>query len=305
MYTKNWILHKNVLITGTSSGIGFEVAKLLASKYFCNVYGVGRNPEKLENSKNKIEEEIGKYFEKLSLKQKKKHKIGTYNCFQADVSSFESFSELKANLDKVHFVPDIIICNAGIMPAFEKFEAQTIQTVEKVFQTNFFSQVYAYELFREDLKKNKGAFYGVSSSSALCPVVGQALYSSSKGAVKNFLESISVEHKKEFLVGVIMPGYAKTELFREQQNLSKLVQSVSMPSKKMANKIVRAIRRRKRRVVIGFDAHLMNGLYKFFPASFPRIMGSVLSSAHDPMFDNVFDGNSVRRKNKKQQSVTK
>ena len=54
MYSKKWIFGKNIVITGTSSGIGLELAKLLSSKYFCNVYGCGRNLQKLENSKKVI-----------------------------------------------------------------------------------------------------------------------------------------------------------------------------------------------------------------------------------------------------------
>lgn len=296
--TKNWILHKNVLITGTSSGIGFELAKLLSSECFCNVFGCGRNLEKLERSKKIIDEEIEKYHEKLSMKNKQKHEKGTYEFLQTDVSSFEKFSELKQKLDEVGFRVDVVICNAGIMPAFERFETQSVETAKKVFETNFFSQVYAYKLFCEDLKQNHGAFFSISSSSALCPVVGEALYSASKSAIKNFIESIRVEHRKDFLVGIVFPGYVDTDLFREQQNLSRLVKSFSMKSEKMARKIVRRIQKRKRRSVIGFDAKLMNGMYKFFPKTTPGTIANVLASVHDPMFDKVFENNQREKKKK-------
>lgn len=296
--TKKWILHKNVLITGTSSGIGFEIAKLLSTKYFCNVFGCGRNLEKLERSKKLIDDEIEKHHEKMSSKEKMKHAKGTYDFLQTDVSSFEKFSSFKDELDKKGFKTDIVICNAGIMPAFERFETQSVETAKKVFETNFFSQVYAYKLFCEDLKKNHGAFFSISSSSALCPVVGEALYCSSKSAIKNFIESIRVEHKKDFFVGIIFPGYVDTDLFREQQNLSKLVKSISMKPEKMAIKIVRKIQKRKRRSVIGVDAKLMNLMYKFFPKTSPGTIGSVLASVHDPMFDKVFEDNQRERKQK-------
>ncbi len=282
---KNWIFHKNVVITGTSSGIGFEIAKLLASKYGCKVYGCGRNLEKLEKSKREIDAEI----EKQSLK--KNLQKGSYNFLQTDVSSFEKFSDFKKQLDEINFVADIVVCNAGIMPAFEKFETQTVETAKNVIETNFLSQVYAHKLFCSDLKQNKGAFFSISSSSALCPVVGESLYSASKGAIKNFIESIMVEHKKDFFVGIVFPGYVDTDLFRQEQNMSKLVKSISMPAPKMAKKIVKCMRRRKRRSVIGFDAKLMNSLYKFFPRTTPSTISGVLKSVHDPMFDKVFENN--------------
>lgn len=295
MHNKNWIYGKNVAITGTSSGIGLQVAKLLSSRYFCNVYGCGRSLQKLENGKNIIDQEIEKQYEKLSEKKKKQFKKGSYNFFQADVSSFESFSCFKAKLNEKGFQPDIIINNAGIMPAFERFETQTIETAKKVFETNFFSHVYSYKLFVDSLKERKGAFYSISSSSALCPVVGQALYSASKSAIKNFVESISLEHKKEFLIGIIFPGYVSTDLFREEENMSKLVKSFSMPAEKMAKKIVKVIKRRKKRSVLGFDGVLMNGMYKFFPKSSPKTISNVLEMSHDKLFDKVFINNEKNK----------
>lgn len=288
MYSKNWIFGKNIVITGTSSGMGLEMAKLLSSKYFCHVYGCGRNPEKLEISKKVIDTEIEKVYQGLSEKKKSKHEKGSYNFFQTDVSSFESFSLFKQKLDEMNFKADIIINNAGIMPAFERFENQTIETAKKVFDTNFFSQVYSYKLFVSDLKQNHGAFYSVSSASALCPIVGAALYSSSKVAIKNFIESIRVEHKKDFLVGIVFPGFVKTDLFREEDSMSKLVQKFSMPAPKMAKKIVNVIRKRKKRAVFGFDGKLLNSLYKFFPKSAPTTISNVLEASHDPMFDKVY-----------------
>ena len=296
MYSKKWIFGKNVVITGTSSGIGLELAKLLSSKYFCNVYGCGRNLQKLENSKKTIDEEIEKQYKKQSEKNKKFFKKGSYNYFQTEVSSFENFASFKNNLDMVGFKPDIIINNAGIMPAFEKFETESIETARKVFDTNFFSHVYSYKLFVDDLKENHGAFYSISSSSALCPIVGQALYSASKAAIKNFIESIRLEQKNEFLIGIIFPGYVATDLFRNEESISKLVKSFSMPADKMAKKIVNVIRKRRKRAVLGFDGILMNSMYKFFPKSSPKTISNVLEMSHDKMFDKVFENNNEKRK---------
>lgn len=182
---------------------------------------------------------------------------------------------------------------------FEKFETESIEDAKRVFETNFYSHVYSYKLFCEDLKKSKGALFAISSSSALCPIVGQAVYSASKAAIKNFTEAIKVEHKKDFFVGIIYPGYVRTDLFREQKEMSKLVLSFSMKADKMAKKIVRAVIHKKSRSVLGADAVLMKGLYKFFPRSTPKTISDVLEISKDKMFDKVYTNNPSKREKKK------
>lgn len=296
---KNWIFNKNIVITGTSSGIGKEVAKLLASKYFCNVYGSGRNLEKLEKSKQEIDSAIEEEYQKLSKRKQAKHKKGSYQFSQVDVSSFESFSRYKKELDDKGVEVDVVINNAGIILPFEKFETESIGDAKRVFETNFYSHVYSYKLFCEDLKKSKGALFAISSSSALCPIVGQAVYSASKAAIKNFTEAIKVEHKKDFFVGIIYPGYVRTDLFRDQKEMSKLVLSFSMKADKMAKKIVRAVIHRKSRSVLGADAVLMKELYKFFPRSTQKTISDVLEISRDKMFDKVYTNNPSKREKKK------
>lgn len=296
---KNWIYGKNILITGTSSGIGKEVAKLLASKYFCNVYGSGRNLDKLQKSKQEIDDAIENEYQKLSNSKQLKFKKGSYNFSQVDVSSFESFSKYKQELDDKNIVVDVVINNAGIILPFEKFETETIENAKKVFETNFYSHVYSYKLFCEDLKKSKGAMFAISSSSALCPIVGQAIYSASKAAIKNFSEAIKVEHKNDFFVGIIYPGYVRTDLFRDQKDMSKLVLSFSMKSEKMAKKIVKAVICKKSRSVLGADAVLMKSLYKFFPRSTPKTISNILEISKDKMFDKVYTDNPSKRAKKK------
>ena len=296
--SKKWLLGKNIVITGASSGIGFEVSKLLANKYFCHIIGTGRNEEKLQKAKQEINKYTDENYVKLKEKYRKKYGQGSFDFYAFDVSDKEAWQKFKAHLDEVNFAPDIVINNAGMFLEFEKAETQDIDKIEKVLKTNFLSQVYSYKTFASVLKERSGGLVNISSSAALCPVVGAAAYSASKAASKNFTESIMQEHKKEFYVGKIYPGFTKTNLFHEHKQISKLVLSVCQPVEKVARKIVKAILRKRKRKVIGFDAHLMSGFCRMFPILTPSLITNVLSSSHDQMFDKVFADNDKKRKKK-------
>ena len=57
----------------------------------------------------------------------------------------------------------------------------------------------------------------------------------------------------------------------------------------MAKKIVKSIKKRKRRVVLGLDAKFMNLLYKLFPRSAGRICGWFLRKFKVELFNDVFN----------------
>ena len=55
----NWLANKNIILTGASSGIGKEIAKVLINKpYNCKVLGIARTEEKLKE----LKEELGENF---------------------------------------------------------------------------------------------------------------------------------------------------------------------------------------------------------------------------------------------------
>ena len=150
MARKAWFYGKNIVLSGASSGIGFEMAKVFAVKYSCNVIGLGRTEEKLIKAKNLIEEliEIGK-------KPKKGNK-GTFEYRLVDVCDESAWLNLKNDLDKINFNIDVLINNAGVFLTFNKFENQDLETCKKVMETNFYASLYSYKTFIGDLKNKNG-----------------------------------------------------------------------------------------------------------------------------------------------------
>lgn len=284
MAKKAWFYGKNIVLSGASSGIGFEMAKIFAVKYKCNIIGLGRTEEKLKKSKNEIDELIN-----FKQEKNKSGKTGSFNYKIIDVSDCCAWACLKDELKKENFNVDILINNAGIFLTFNRFENQDLETCMKVMETNFNASLYSYKTFIEELKKNKGALINIASSASLCPVVGTAIYSASKGALKNFTEAITEEHKKELYISCVCPGYTLTDLFRNEKELGNFVKKFAISSDKMANKIVKNLKRKKKRIVVGKDAHLMSGLYRFSPRFALNSVTGILKASHDKMFEKVFD----------------
>ena len=56
----------------------------------------------------------------------------------------------------------------------------------------------------------------------------------------------------------------------------------------MAKKIFKAIMKRRKRKILGWDAKLMAALSKLFPKSAPRLVGWFLKKAKSPLFQEVF-----------------
>ena len=93
-----WLDGKTVIITGVSGGLGFAMAKLLIEKHGCTVIGVARNREKAE----KAAAALGDMF--------------SFRLF--DVTDRTGWTSFAHELDESGLVPDVLINNAGIMPAF-------------------------------------------------------------------------------------------------------------------------------------------------------------------------------------------
>ena len=143
------------------------------------------------------------------------------------------------------------------------------------------------------LKKSKTpAIINVSSSAGLCAVVGQTMYCATKSAVKGFTETLAQDYKGQIHVGGIYPGFIRTDILSRQNGTNKnnkLIDKMMMPLDKATKKIVRAIHKKKKRLVIGFDGHSLSFLGRLFPKTTPSIVRAVLKASKLDMFDDVFE----------------
>ncbi|MBP5308449.1 MAG: SDR family NAD(P)-dependent oxidoreductase [Clostridia bacterium] len=272
---KTWLDGKTFIISGASSGIGKGIAEKLIIKHGCKVIGIGRNENK---------------FIDFSAKLGENAKLLTYRTF--DVTDENEWKNLAKDLEKDGIRPDGIINCAGILPRFKKALDTETEDVIKVTETNFFSCVYSinatYPLIS---RSDTPAIVNVSSAAALATIVGTSAYSAAKSALKSYTEALIYELKGKAYVSLVMPGFARTDIFRSQNTSideNKLIKNLSMPAYKTVNAIHRGIKRKKTRIIIGKDAHAMNFFYRLFPKFTMGAIKKVLKGSKLKLFEDVF-----------------
>ncbi len=273
---KNYLFNKTVLITGASGGIGFAIAKILIKKYNCSIIGIARNEQKMLNS-----------IETLGEKKNK------FSYFLFDVSKKENWLDFSKKLQDSNIQIDILINNAGFMLPFEKFELVNDCEIEEIVKTNFMANVYCIKKLLPLIKKSSSpAIINICSAAGLCAIVGQSMYSATKHAMHGFTESLIQEYKKQIYIGGIYPGFIKTDILNRQnldQKSKKIINKFMMPLDKASKKIVKAIRKKKTKCVLGFDGKFMGVFGRLFPKFTTSIITKVLKASKLEMFKDTFD----------------
>lgn len=273
-----WLNNKTVVVTGASGGMGAGIAATLIKKHNCTVIGVARSEPKML----KFIEELGAdYASKFS-----------YRLFDVSVKeNWESFAqELKDNGVKV----DILVNNAGILPKFKRFDRYSYDEIEKAMNINFYSCIYSTKtLLPMLLESSSPAIINIDSSAALMTLAGTSMYSSSKAALRAFTEALRVEFAGKMYVGLVCPGFTKTDIFRNQgaesnSNGQKVMNMISTDCDIMVKRIMRGIENKYPMQVRGFDAHAMSIANRVAPVYGSKLFSSVMRMANVDIFKEVF-----------------
>ncbi len=185
---------KTALITGSSQGIGFALAK--------GMYNAGANI--ILN---------GRDLSKLKLAQKKFKYQDKVKVSNFDVTSYEetvnSISKLEHSLKSI----DILVNNAGIQFR-SPLEDFPIEKFDDIINTNIKSLFnVSKNIIKFMIKRKKGKIINIASVQSSLARPGIAPYTASKGAVANFTKGMATDWAKYGIqVNAIAPGYFKTPL---------------------------------------------------------------------------------------------
>ncbi|WBU90767.1 SDR family oxidoreductase [Cellulophaga omnivescoria] len=191
-------MKKNVLITGTSTGVGLETALVFAKQGY-KVYATMRNLDKSNTLKQKIKEE------NLDIE-----------ILELDVTKQETISKTVEYIITKDKKIDILINNAGA--GFAKtLEQASTEEIEWVNNVNYLGVVYATKAVLPYMRKQKaGRIITVSSVGGLIGQPFNELYCAAKFAVEGFIEALATYVGPSFNIkfSVVEPGGISTEFMK-------------------------------------------------------------------------------------------
>lgn len=187
-----------VLVTGASSGMGLEFAKIFARRGYDLVL-VARTEQALEIARDEIQ------------------KSGSVRVriFPGDLKDMENVKFLFSYLGKEKIAPKILINNAGFANFGRFWEVDITQQMELV-DVNMKSLTLMTRLFLDQLPNDQGMrILNVSSMAGLIPGPFISVYAASKAYVYWFSQSLASELKSPGIqVSVFCPGDVKTNFYQ-------------------------------------------------------------------------------------------
>lgn len=194
------------LVTGASSGIGREMAKILSDMGY-DLILVARRKKKLEELKKQLTTKV--------------------TIINLDISSTYNCTKLYDKVKKEDI--DIVINNAGF-GLFGEFTETSLDKELDMIDTNIKAVHTLTKLFLKDFKeKDSGYILNVSSSAAFLSGPLMSTYYATKGYVLKLTEAIYEELRREdsnVYIGTLCPGPVDTE-FNDVANVKFSIQSLN------------------------------------------------------------------------------
>src|SRR5579859_6082481 len=164
-----------ILITGGSSGIGFELARQLCEDN--TVIITGRDPEKLNAAKSALS---------------KIHAI------QSDVSQAGAIATLHDEVTRDFPALNILINNAGIMRKVNLLDGEAdLSAITREVETNLSGPIRTVRQFLPHLQKQQiAAIVNVTSGLAFVPFPISPVYSATKAGLHAFTQALRVQMRK-------------------------------------------------------------------------------------------------------------
>lgn len=246
-------MSKTVLITGATTGIGYELAKLFAGDKYDLVI-VARNESKLKETASFLQNEF-----KVSVKTISK-----------DLSLLHSAAEIYDELKSENRDIEILINNAGFGTHGPFADSKLSIDLEMIY-LNISSLLILNRLFLGDmLKKNSGRIMNVASTAAFQPGPFMAVYYATKAFVLSFSEAVSEELSgTNVTVSCLCPGPTETEFqnragIRDTKMMNRKKFTV-MTAEEVAKKGYKQMMKGKRIIIPGFMNKSGSVLAKFLP----------------------------------------
>ncbi len=231
------------LVTGASSGIGWELASQAVARGH-RVFGLARREDKLAE----LAKELGEAFTPVVC----------------DVTDRESVARAVKSLPEL---PDVAFLNAGIGELDDR-KAFRADVHERTFKVNYFGVLYMVEaLFEPMAARGHGVFAVTSSLAGYRGLPNGCAYSASKAAISTAFEGFRLTYRKQGLRFVnIHPGFITTPMTEDAKHPMPFL----MTAEKAARRILSGVESGKWNVNFPWPMHVAVGMARLLPSSVYR-----------------------------------
>jgi len=193
----------NVLITGSSRGIGASTAKYFAKQGHNIIINYLNNKE----IALKLKEELETTYHIKTL------------CIKCDVSNEEEVKEMLKIIEEKLGNIDILINNAGICND-TLVEDKTADNFRRILDVNLIGTFNTCKLIGLKMKKEKkGSIINISSSNAIDSYYPESMdYDASKAGIISLTHNFAITLSPYVRINTILPGWVKTDMNKELDN---------------------------------------------------------------------------------------
>ena len=254
------------VITGAASGIGAALARALVQRQ-CHVALVDRQADALQ-----------------ALALALADKGVRISVHALDVRDSQALADLPAQVLQAHGAVQLLINNAGVA-SIGPFAQQSADEFDTVWAINFGAAVGLTRAFLPHLLAQTSAqVVNMSSVFGLVAPEGQAAYAASKFALRGFSEALRQELRGSSVrIMVVHPGGVDTAIASSAMASGVSVQEATHERKRfarlpklsatqVAERILQALPKGRDRLVLGWDARLLDLMQRCFPQGHARVL---------------------------------
>ncbi|KUO76546.1 MAG: short-chain dehydrogenase [Clostridia bacterium BRH_c25] len=255
---------KTALVTGASSGIGFELSRILAKNGY-DLILVSQNEENLNEAVSRLHEQ---------------NRNVQITPLPKDLSQPSSPQEIYGFVKEKSIRVDILANCAGIQ-VYGNFHETNPEDNIRLMSVNMLALTKLTRLFLDDMvKRSSGKILNVASTGAFQPCPLNAVYCASKAYVLHFSEGIAEELRGSGVtVTALCPGATKTNFAKRAKiEDTRMFSSNLMEAGKVAEIGYSALMKGKTVVVPGISNKLMVESIRFSPRSMVTRIGKNLMS---------------------------
>ncbi|MCF0051523.1 SDR family oxidoreductase [Dyadobacter sp. LJ53] len=238
-----------ILLTGASSGIGYEMADQLAAKKW-NLILVARTESKLQQMQAELTEKHGIKVE----------------YFAADLSDVNAAISLHKAVKQAKFIITHLVNNAGV-GNYGHFTETSLEEELSMIQLNISSLVVLTKLFAQDMVSRKsGRIMNVGSVVSFLPMPYFSVYSATKAFVKAFSETLDAELDGTGVTVIsLYPGTVDTGFTTTEMQSTNLHKTKPMHPKEVAIQGIDHLLKGNGKKVVGFQNWFNSKLPNFVP----------------------------------------